>query len=471
MDEIAVKWPAVSTRHLFYRTLAYMWPSAFLLFTFFALAHAAQPGGANLIPNPDFRADGAGKPAEWSSWAPRPALAAEADAVKVSNRRALRLKARGYHSFGKWTTRVPAIEAGKTYRFEALYRTEAVENDTMSVGAILTWCKDPACHDAVQRDYADRVAEAGEWRKLHRDILAPPGAVALDVELALRLTDHGAVLWSGPSLTEVERAPHRTVRVVTTRVRKYASNADGNRDLIRAIIDKAAAEKPDLVLLTETFLERGHDRPVTEGAEPVPGPTTNILSEKARKLHSWIAMSLLERAGDDVFNTAVLVDREGRIAGKYRKVHLPLEEAERGVTPGRDYAVIETDFGKVGMLVCWDHWFSESVRALRLKGAELILLPVAGDEARHWDVISRARAMDNGVYIASSIGVGDLASRIVAPTGDVLAETTDGIASAQIDLDKETRVMWLSVGPSEGEPKSLYIKERRPDTYGALGLR
>ena len=137
-----------------------------------------------------------------------------------------------------------------------------------------------------------------------------------------------------------------------------------------------------------------------ESAQPIPGPTTEVLSAKAREHHSWVAMSLLERAGEDVFNTAVLVDREGRIAGKYRKAHLPLEEAERGVTPGREYAVFDTDFGKVGMLVCWDHWFTESVRILRLKGAEMVLLPVAGDIPQHWDVISRARAMDNGVYVA-----------------------------------------------------------------------
>jgi predicted amidohydrolase len=254
-------------------------------------------------------------------------------------------------------------------------------------------------------------------------------------------------------------------------VLKRGSSAEENREIMRAVLDRAAAGKPDLVLLTETFIERGIDRPVAEAGEPIPGPTTKILSEKARQHHSWAAMSLLERDGEDVFNTAVLVDREGRIAGKYRKVHLPLEEAERGVTPGRDYAVFDTDFGKVGMLVCWDHWFNETVRILRLKGAELVLLPVAGDVPQHWDVISRARAMDNGVYIASSIGVGTLPSRIVAPTGDVLAETTDGIATADIDLDKETRVMWLSVGPAEGEPKSLYVKERRPDTYGPIVKR
>ncbi len=247
-----------------------------------------------------------------------------------------------------------------------------------------------------------------------------------------------------------------------------SSTVKENRVLLGEILDGAAAHKPDLVLLTETFLERGTSESAEQAAEPIPGPTTNLLAEKARRLHSWVAMSLHERDGRDVFNTAVLVDREGRIAAKYRKIHLTLDEFERGITPGGDYTVVDTDFAKVGLLVCWDHWFPEAARILRLKGAELLLLPIAGDGESHWDVVSRARAIDNGVYIASAIAAGKPASRIVSPEGEVLAETTGGYAAADLDFNRETRVEWLSVGPAEGEAKSLYIKERRPDTYGPL---
>jgi len=432
------------------------------------LGAAAQPPDANLVPNPEFKADASGKPAEWTPWAPRPALAPDADTVEIQGGRALRLRARGYHSFGKWVARVPKIEARKTYRFDVLYRPEHTDYEQMSVGAILSWCKDAACTAFVQRDYVDRVSSEGDWRRLERDFAAPAEAVALRIELGLRLTEKGAVLWSRPRLAEVAPTPHRTARIVTTRVREYPPTLKESQELIRTLLDRAAAEKPDLVLLTETFTENGASRSITESAQPIPGPTTEVLSEKARQHHSWVAMSLLERSGEDIFNTAVLIDREGRIAGKYRKTHLPLEEAERGVTPGRDYGVFDTDFGKVGLLVCWDHWFQETVRILRLKGAELILLPVAGDVPQHWDVISRARAMDNGVYIASSIGGGPLPSRIVAPTGEVLAETSDGLAIATVDLDRKQKVLWLSVGAADGEPESLYIKERRPDTYGPI---
>jgi predicted amidohydrolase len=429
---------------------------------------AAAPPDANLVPNAEFKTAADGQPAGWSTWAPRAALAADADTVEAAGGRALRLRSRGYHTFGKWTARVAAIEPRKTYRFEVLYRPEGIENEQVSVDAILSWCRNAACTEFVQRDYVDRLSREGDWRRLRREFRAPAESVALRIELGLRLSEHGAVTWSRPSLAEVSAAPHRTARIVTTRVVEYPPTLAASLELIGRLIDRAAAEKPDLVLLTETFTDNGSHLSVTESAQPIPGPTTEVLSAKARQHHTWVSMSLLERAGDDVFNTAVLVDREGRIAGKYRKVHLPLEEAERGVTPGREYAVFDTDFGKVGMLVCWDHWFTESVRLLRLKGAELVLLPVAGDVPLHWDVISRARAIDNGLYIASSIGGGNLPSRIVAPTGEVLAETSDGLAVATVDFDREPRVLWLSVGNADGDPKSLYIKERRPDTYAPL---
>ncbi|MGE5647548.1 MAG: carbon-nitrogen hydrolase family protein [Acidobacteriota bacterium] len=408
------------------------------------------------------------QPAGWVVWAPRPELAPEASQMQTPGGLTLRLKARGKDSFGKWIGRL-GVQPGATYRFEALYRTDQVENEAMSVLAVLSWCKDLNARNPIQRDYVDRVSPAqGGWRKLERTLAAPAGAVSVVVELGLRLTERGSVTWAQPRLTVITPAPRRAARIVTTRVVKYASTVKENRVLLGEILDGAAAHKPDLVLLTETFLERGTSESAEQAAEPIPGPTTNLLAEKARRLHSWVAMSLHERDGRDVFNTAVLVDREGRIAAKYRKIHLTLDEFERGITPGGDYTVVDTDFAKVGLLVCWDHWFPEAARILRLKGAELLLLPIAGDGESHWDVVSRARAIDNGVYIASAIAAGKPASRIVSPEGEVLAETTGGYAAADLDFNRETRVEWLSVGPAEGEAKSLYIKERRPDTYGPL---
>jgi predicted amidohydrolase len=231
-------------------------------------------------------------------------------------------------------------------------------------------------------------------------------------------------------------------------------------------LDRAAASKPDLVLFTENLVDRWVRKPLMETAQPVPGPATNALAERARRYKTWVATSLHEIENGLIYNTAVLIDREGRIAGRYRKVHLANTEAEAGITPGSDYPVFDTDFGKVGIEICWDNWFGEAVRELRLRGAEIVLLPIAGDGVPgHWDLVSRARAIDNGVFLVASSTGAKSPSRIVSPEGVVLAEAADGIAIADIDLASETRVPGLSFGAA-GEGKSLYIKERRPDTYG-----
>jgi predicted amidohydrolase len=144
-------------------------------------------------------------------------------------------------------------------------------------------------------------------------------------------------------------------------------------------------------------------------------------------------------------------------------------EAEDGMTPGNDYHVFDTEFGKIGLLICWDNWFVEPARIMRLKGAEMVFFPIAGDSDDHWDVMSRARAIDNGLYLVSSNTTGG-ASRIVNPEGEVLAEAAGDfkLAVADIDLNQEWRAKWLSIGPGLGEGRSLYLKERRPDTYSGV---
>ena len=417
----------------------------------------AEP--SNLLPEPSTTS--------WQTWAPSPILRMETSV----DGGVLTLKAKSPEAYGKWLTLVPKIEAGRTYRFGVEYRPSNVVNEDVSIAAMLSWYSDAGGRKMLQRDYVDRVQATSEgWKRLERVIDAPAGAQSVKVELSLRWARDGAVAWRKPVLHVAEKPTPSKARIVTTRMGPVSgATVESNLERMSAIIDKAGAQKPDLILLSETYVNWGVKAPLAKTAQLIPGPATEMLARKARQYRSWIAASLNEREGEHIYNTAVLLDREGRIAGKYRKTHLPLEEAERGVTPGNDYAVVNTDFGRVGLMVCWDAWFPEVTRMLRLKGAEIVLLPIAGDgDAKHWDVISRARAMDNGVYLISSATVGKSASRIIDPSGDVLAETMDGIATADIDLSREWRLRWLSIGPGDGEAKSLYIKERRPDTYRAL---
>ncbi len=423
----------------------------------------------NLIPNPDFKTDANGKPVGWTFWSPRPVIAPEATVVQQGDGNLLRMKANRFACYGKWTTVVPDMRPGKSYKFRVFYEAEQVDKEDVSVAAIISWCKDDSGQKPLQRDYADEVSAVDEWRLIARTLQAPKEAQSVKVELVLRWTDEGSVLWREPELVEVEPRPHRKIRVVTTHIKpSYPATIEKNLKLMGEILDRAGAEKPDVVCLSENFVDRGVRLSLTETSQTIPGPATEMLCQKARRYKTYVVTTLHERDRDLIYNTAVLINRKGEIIGKYRKVHLATAEGENGVTPGSEYPVFDTDFGRVGILTCWDNWFVETARILRLKGAELLLFPIAGDGVPgHWDVISRARAIDNSVYLVSSNTVGDSPSRIIDPTGEVLAETPErfGIAVADIDLDREWRVYWLSVGPATGEAKSLYIKERRPDTY------
>lgn len=424
-----------------------------------ALACSSAPAaGDNLIGS-----------AEWKPWAALPSLAPRTEMKQTPEGPLLRLQAQRFESYGKWTATAPAVRAGQAYEFDVQYRAENITHEDVSVAAILTW-RAAAGKGLRQRDYADQLADAGGgWKRLTRRLIAPEGAESLGVELTLRWTAKGAVTWRSPRLREVAAPPKRPVRLVTTRMPLPAQRTmKNNLAAMAAILDKAGAERPDLVLLTEAPLDRGVTGPLEELSETIPGPATAMISEKARRHHTYVAVSLHEKEGDIFYNTAVLIDRKGAIVGKYRKVHLATAEGERGITPGSTYPVFQTDFGKVGMLVCWDNWFPESARALRLAGAEIVLLPIAGDGVPgHWNVIARARAIDNSVFFVSSATMA-VPSQIIDPNGEVLAETSDGVAVKEVDLAQQWRVWWLSVGPAAGEANSLYIKERRPDTYGPL---
>ncbi len=149
----------------------------------------------------------------------------------------------------------------------------------------------------------------------------------------------------------------------------------------------------------------------------------------------------------------VLLDRAGKLAGKYRKVYLPREEIEGGLTPGNDFPVFDTDFGKVGMMICWDVQYTDPARALALNGAELILLPIWGGDTS----LGKARAIENHLFLVSS-GY-DYPTQVVDPAGETQAlSTKDGTAAlATIDLNRRYTDPWL------GDMRGRFMKEMRVD--------
>jgi predicted amidohydrolase len=182
-------------------------------------------------------------------------------------------------------------------------------------------------------------------------------------------------------------------------------------------------------------------------SEPLSGPTIKRLGEKARDLGAHVlAGSFVEADGDRLFNTCVLLDNQGRIAARYRKMHLfgyQSEEA-RLLTRGDEVVVVPTPWGRAGLSICYDLRFPELYRKMVDRGAEVLLLVAAWPAARRepWTLLSRARAIENQAFLFSCNGAGTsqgvaLAghSLLVDPTGQVLAEGGDGeeLLSCEVD--------------------------------------
>ncbi|HEY5226912.1 MAG TPA: carbon-nitrogen hydrolase family protein, partial [Opitutaceae bacterium] len=175
--------------------------------------------------------------------------------------------------------------------------------------------------------------------------------------------------------------------------------------------------------------------------------------EAARRHGLYLVGGLIEREGHAIYNTCVLIDRAGNVAGKYRKVYLPREEIEGGLTPGSDCPVFDTDFGRIGMMVCWDAEYIEPARALGFRGAEVILVPAAGG---YLDLL-KARALENHTYVVSS-GY-DVETAIIDPTGSVLFSTKDSSVHKviQVNLAQRFTDPWL------GDMRPRYRTEIRSD--------
>ena len=391
--------------------------------------------------------------AEWQSFAPRDEIAPVCEMKANEGRHgsnALHISSGGNEAaFGGWKRQFNDIKGGETYRFTGWFRPEKIEHPRRSVIARLEW-QDERGKAVRPPDYPIDVAQEGDWIKMELITPAPDKAKKVSVELALGFTA-GAVTWDEIQIVPESSLPRRTVRALTVYLRPR--NTKAPVDEFCALVEAAKNQKPDVVCLPEGITVVGTQKTYADVSEPVPGPTCTKLGGLARKLNTWIVAGIYERDGKIVYNTAVLIDRKGALAGKYRKTHLPREEWEAGITPGKDYPVFDTEFGKVGLAICWDVQFPEPCRAMAIKGAEMIFLPIWGGS----ETLAKARAIENHIFLITSSY--DMKSFIVDPTGTVMAEATreKPVALATLNLDQKYFQPWL------GDMKTRTWKERRPD--------
>ncbi len=224
------------------------------------------------------------------------------------------------------------------------------------------------------------------------------------------------------------------------------------------LIEAAAVEGADLAALPELFTYLGPSSEHPRVAESIPGPTTDRLSALAARHRMYIlGGSFLERIPVEtrLCNTSTLFDRSGNLIGRYRKLHLfdvdlpgqaPYRESAT-VAPGGAVVTADTEFGRVGMSVCYDLRFPELYRALAAQGAEVIFVPAAftlqtGKD--HWEVLLRARAIENQAYVVAPAQVGSHPpgrecygnSLVADPWGTVIARAPNqvGITVAALDI-------------------------------------
>ncbi len=204
---------------------------------------------------------------------------------------------------------------------------------------------------------------------------------------------------------------NRLVRVVTVS-QDGLDEKPGKPRLIATItrLNRAAAFKPDIVCLPETLTR---DKP-----EVVPGPTTNHLSRWAQKYSCYVICPILTRSEGRIFNSAILIDRQGKIVGRYDKIRPTEGELDRSICPGKiDPPVFQTDFGKIGIQICFDVNWRPQWRRLKEKGADIIFFPSAYPAARQLKTL----AWLNQCFIVSSAQT--RASSIFDISGDIIATT------------------------------------------------
>ena len=286
----------------------------------------------------------------------------------------------------------------------------------------------------------------------------------------------------------------RSLRVALVQER-ILPGVEENLALIERHVATAAARGAQLVLLQElhngAYFCQHQDVAEFERAEPIPGPSTERLGALAKQHGVVIVCSLFERRAAGLYhNTAVVLESDGRLVGKYRKMHIPDDPGFHEkfyFTPGDlGFTPIDTSVGRLGVLVCWDQWYPEAARLMALAGAELLLYPTAigwdPDDAQDekdrqrsaWMLSHRGHAVANGLPVlscnrigheASPLGSSGIAfwgsSHVLGPQGEFLAEAgTDApqVLLCEIDLarSEQVRRIWP------------FLRDRRIDAYQDL---
>jgi predicted amidohydrolase len=423
---------------------------------------------------------------EASPWAPH------ADATPVNRQCAepdqYESKANGTLSCcGGWQFRFVDVQPGHNYRvsWKAQWKNVAQPLDMLVGhvywGEVATDCY--ATGTSIVWDYVEAEL-SGTSAAFSAELKAPDNAQSATIRCTLRWTAAGGVTWSQPLLQDLGAAADTPpVRVaVATGSEELTQGAQLSLqhgiERYASLAERACDEGAQLIALPEICLQWNVPGHAYEHAVEVPGPEVEVFQKLARTHSSVIAVGLNERADGAVYNSAVVIDSDGEIAGVYHKVHLASTEAMSGIMPGDGFPVMDTNIGRVGCTICMDSSASESARMIGLNGAHFLLLPIMGDhrasrwspgpgelDEDRWRCIQRTRAMDNQLcmVVARNRGRG---SCIIDRSGEILAynDGTQDVIVADVAIDDGFR-KW-----NGGCFRQVNWRQRRPHLYGAHTL-
>ncbi|MEN9812742.1 MAG: hypothetical protein RL479_1428 [Verrucomicrobiota bacterium] len=411
-----------------------------------------------------------GAPAGWTTGAPRPEIAPAftydhaggpartgAFVIAADDRPGL---------VGRWTTTLP-VQGGQHYRFQALRRGGPGDGRKTAV-VRLHWRDDRnrgvlrdgpsgASYRGAERPRAEQELPADGapgpdgWVPVTGTYLAPAAATRVVVELEFRWAPNARVEWAEVALTETTPPPARTARLAAVHfVPRDARTPEARREAFVPLVAEAARQRADFVVLPEV-VTYGSGSTYVEVAEPIPGPSTRFFGELARRHNLYLVPGLVERDGHLIYNVAVLIGPDGEVAGKYRKICLPRGEVDGGFTPGEEYPVFDTRFGRVGLMVCYDGFFPEIARELANRGAEVIGFPVMGCNP----LLAAARAAENHVFVVSSTHTDAaqdwMVSAVFGRDGRRLAEARDWGTVVVAEVNLGAPLHWNSLGDFRAE--------------------
>jgi predicted amidohydrolase len=276
------------------------------------------------------------------------------------------------------------------------------------------------------------------------------------------------VVWSGEAALGSPPAGKRLRVATVVHGRNAKSTIEQNREFVMGLLDEAVKNRPDLVVLPETFTTVGgaDGLPMEQKAESIPGPTVEAAAKRARENRCYVVCPILTKQRGSVFNSAIIIDRSGQVCGVYNK-YCPVTTSadytsmEGGVRPGSEIPVFDLDFGRIGIQICFDAGFPENWQELARQGARMVLWPSAYDGGCSlWTY-----AYLHHFWVVSAVRSGQ--SRVIDPLGAVLLETEAErpVIYRDINLDFATYHLDWNYGIEE-KIKQAYgdrVDVRRPE--------